>query len=421
MSVSPEHQIYIQTQVNPLLEALVTAILLEKPQDPVPFMVEWLEKQNGTAATKESMKAEIAACKSEIATLEAKLSAQRGDDAPEAKADAGGAADAPTEEPKAAGAADASGAGEGSDAESEDNDDDVDENWEPPAAALAKAGKMRGSVSAEAYGEWNKKVEYVPVVVPKSEEQKEHLKAVLGKSWMFANLDGKEFNIVVDAMEEMKLEPKQRIITKGDDGDCMYVVDTGKLECKIMINDEEKVVKVCEEGDAFGELALLYNCPRAAHVDGGDTESVIWRLSRECFNGVVKEAAAKKRERNESTIGKVEILQQMDTYEKGQLADALRSETAAAGSAIITQGDVGDKFYIIEDGAAIAEKDGEKVMDYGPGDYFGELALMNNAPRAATVKAGGGEVRLLTIDRRTFKKLLGPLDNMMKRASVKYE
>lgn len=60
---------------------------------------------------------------------------------------------------------------------------------------------------------------------------------------------------------------------------------------------------------------------------------------------------------------------------------------------ILIKNELGDKFYILEDGEAIAEKvfvtgeNPQKVKEYSKGQYFGELALIKNAPRAASVKA----------------------------------
>merc|ERR1719217_787617 len=112
-------------------------------------------------------------------------------------------------------------------------------------------------------------------------------------------------------MLKKELTPKEQIIKEGDDGDCMYVVDEGQLECIKVIKDAPVVVKTCVEGDAFGELALLYNCPRAASVQSRD-DVVLWSLDRETFNAIVKDAAQKKREMYDQFLKSVPLLESIE-------------------------------------------------------------------------------------------------------------
>merc|ERR1719163_360870 len=109
-------------------------------------------------------------------------------------------------------------------------------------------------------------------------------------------------------MGEVKLAAKERCINQGDDGDFLFVIEQGKLNCIIKLPDgSDKVVKTCVSGDVFGELALLYNCPRAASVDA-DEACVLWQLDRDTFNNIVKEAAQKKRDRYDAFLTKVPLL-----------------------------------------------------------------------------------------------------------------
>lgn len=83
---------------------------------------------------------------------------------------------------------------------------------------------------------------------------------------MFAALDEADFDVVVSAMDEKKVANQEFIIKEGDAGSVLYIVEEGKLACYKNINGEEKHLKDYAPGDVFGELALLYNAPRAASI-----------------------------------------------------------------------------------------------------------------------------------------------------------
>jgi hypothetical protein len=73
----------------------------------------------------------------------------------------------------------------------------------------------------------------------------------------------------------------------------------------------------------------------------------------------------------------------------------------SAGELVIRQGDAGDRFYLIEEGTVRVSIDDRHVADLGAGNFFGEIALLRNAPRNATVTASG-RVRLLALERTEF-------------------
>ena len=109
---------------------------------------------------------------------------------------------------------------------------------------------------------------------------------------MFGALDENELAIVIDAIQEVKLSAGQACIVEGDAGDCMYVLESGSLNCtKVFAGKTEPThLKVYQPGEGFGELALLYNAPRAASITAKE-ESVVWKLDRDTFNHIVKDAA----------------------------------------------------------------------------------------------------------------------------------
>jgi MFS family permease len=83
------------------------------------------------------------------------------------------------------------------------------------------------------------------------------------------------------------------------------------------------------------------------------------------------------------------------------LASKLVPCTVEADETVFRQGDSGDRFYIVESGRCEIWIDGEKVAEVGPGGGFGEIALLRDVPRTATVKAVE-ETRLLALDRDDF-------------------
>ena len=100
---------------------------------------------------------------------------------------------------------------------------------------------------------------------------------------------------------------------------------------------------------------MLYNAPRAASIVANE-DCLLWSLDRACFNNIVKESSIKRRERFEKFTKQIDILQDLDPYERNKICDVLQPRTYKAGEYIIKQGEVGNKFYVIEDGEAIATK-----------------------------------------------------------------
>ena len=357
LKVPAAKRAYILDTLEPVLEPMVAEVLNKMPIDPVTFMLDYLLKLKETRAR--------------------------------ASSNATGSSD--------------------------------DELPEPVPVSRASVTKTRGAVSAEAYGEWNQKKAFEPKVYPKSEEQRKRLEAILRSCFMFQALDAKDMAIVVDAMSEVRIKPKNRIIKQGDSGDFLFVIEEGVLDCFKQNGADEKLVRTCQTGDVFGELALLYNVPRAASVESR-TDCVLWRLDRETFAAIVSGAAIRRREMHEAFLKKVPILASLDSYELNQVADALKTESVPKGKPVVKQGEKGDKFFIVEEGRCHAEKSvnglSSKVMEYSAGDYFGELALLNDEPRAASVIADS-DCTLLSLDRKAFDRLLGRLQSIMESRKYK--
>ena len=121
------------------------------------------------------------------------------------------------------------------------------------------------------------------------------------------------------------------------------------------------------------------------------------------------------------------VLQSLDHYERSKIADVIKEQSFAADATVITEGDTQNCnwFYIIISGEATATKAltqgaaPQEVQKYKEGDYFGELALLKNAPRAANVIAKT-QLKVAMIERESFMRLLGPLEEILKRNMEHY-
>lgn len=302
----------------------------------------------------------------------------------------------------------------------EDAESDIDD--EPPELPKNRYAR-RKSVCAEKYDpEADNETDGQKLVYPKSDEQRARLTEAVKNILLFRALDMKQMQEVIDAMFEKTTSPGDHVIDQGDDGDNFYVIDRGEYD--IFVNDNK--VGAYKDSGSFGELALMYNTPRAATIVA-TTEGILWALDRVSFRRIVLKNAAKKRRMYEMLLDQVSIFKSLEPYERMNLADALVARTYEDGECIIAQGDGADGCYFIEGGQCrIAMKsednpDEEKeVAIYNQGQYFGELALLTNKPRAASVYAVG-EVRCAFLDVAAFERLLGPCMDIMKRNIEHYE
>lgn len=97
---------------------------------------------------------------------------------------------------------------------------------------------------------------------------------------------------MINAMAVKNVSKGEHVIKQGDAGAVLFVVEDGQLDCFKLFpgEDKDKYLKTYEPGEAFGELALLYNAPRAATIIG-KTDAILYELDRDTFNHIVKEAS----------------------------------------------------------------------------------------------------------------------------------
>jgi cGMP-dependent protein kinase 2 len=167
---------------------------------------------------------------------------------------------------------------------------------------------------------------------------------------LFGRLDRAAQAKIADHTWERSVSAGEILIQEGEVGLAaseLYVVKSGKFEVLERRKGVNMRVNVKERGDVFGEVSLLYNCPRTATV-AATTDAVVWVLERDVFRKYVQEAAEGEVGQIELFLNSVPLLSPLSRAAKLQLVDAFLEETFKAGAVIIQEGDPGDKFYIVK-------------------------------------------------------------------------
>ncbi|KAI9670475.1 MAG: hypothetical protein M1817_004342 [Caeruleum heppii] len=284
----------------------------------------------------------------------------------------------------------------------------------------------RTSVSAESMNPTNSMNDnWTPPFHRKTPEQLERLKSAIAGNFLFSHLDEEQTSLILGALVEKPIPTKDiKIITQGDVGDFFYVVERGEFNIFVHPSGAfqsgpdgigNKVATI-GPGGSFGELALMYNAPRAATVISTAPSSCLWALDRITFRRILMDSTFQRRRMYENFLEEVPLLSTLTSYERSKIADALDTQKFAPGSTIIQEGEAGEAFFILESGEAEVYKRGidRPVKAYKKGDYFGELALLNNAPRAASV-ISKTDVKVATLGKDGFQRLLGPVEGIMRR------
>ncbi|EED94042.1 THAPSDRAFT_32704, partial [Thalassiosira pseudonana CCMP1335] len=250
---------------------------------------------------------------------------------------------------------------------------------------------------------------------PKSDAAVQFIDDSLADNFIFASLTKEERRLLIDAMKADTVPAGTIIIAQGDIGDYFYVVEDGQISFAVDGNH----VGACTRGASFGELALLYNCPRAATCIA-NTNCRLWKVDQRTFRYMLANNNASQQKDTIDVLRKVQFLADLDESMLIKIADALTTVSFQAGERIINKGDVGEVFYILKEGRVRVHDIGFGDSQYvdqilGPGDFFGERALLTGDPRLANITAETASVTLC-LSRETFEKTLGPLQDLIDHA-----
>ncbi|HYY08135.1 MAG TPA: cyclic nucleotide-binding domain-containing protein, partial [Actinomycetota bacterium] len=203
------------------------------------------------------------------------------------------------------------------------------------------------------------------------------------------------------------LQPGEPVFRQGDRPEAFFVVRRGtvQIEDQHPETGDTRVIRTMAQGESFGEMGLLGSHRRQATVRAID-DVELFEVDKGTFDRLLAEdiqapdfghtmqALAELRE--------LPVFHGLDSEQLNAILEHGAWVTAAPGEALVTQGEPGDRFFVIESGRADVQRDGALLGSVSKGMYFGEVALLRDVPRTATVVAVT-PMRLFALDRDGFE------------------
>lgn len=256
--------------------------------------------------------------------------------------------------------------------------------------------------------------------IPKSDEDIKSIKLGIKNNEIFDSLSDDQTDFLVKGFQKLGVETAEVVIQQGEAGDHFYVVQTGKFVVTLD-KSANTIIKEYGPGESFGELALLYNSPRAATITCSEKGDV-WAIERKRFRHVMKKSAKSVTEQNARFLQAVGLLSDLTDGQRTTLANSMEEIKYVDQEYIVAKGDVADAMYIIKAGEVAFNTGtgpgGEAPKDVArmkAGEVFGESCL-EPTPEEAKRKANAiavGPVVVLRLTAKVFKEQVGQLSAVL--------
>jgi len=249
-------------------------------------------------------------------------------------------------------------------------------------------------------------------------------------------LSGNDLVNIANNLQVREFNPRQFLMQEGDVGHEFFIILDGT--CTVS-TEESGIIAELHAGDYCGEQALLNDCVRTASIQALCLTKCV-TLQQKAFRNLLGEKSrvkfAKRSAKRAAVVavptvsrqvdrqsllkpnitrnwllecvGKNLLFETMNKEQKLAIIDRMFKTFVKEDEELIVQGTEGDEFYVIDQGSFDVIVNGEKVAELGRGKCFGELALLYDAPRNATVKATAASV-VWSVQRGVFRSALQTL------------
>jgi len=259
-----------------------------------------------------------------------------------------------------------------------------------------------------------------------------HVRHNLERTPLLSGLSGDELSAFIDSLQLRHVAAGRHIYRKGNHGDRLYLIGMGSVLLRATDTlGRKRTLSHLGEGDFFGEYAFMSRVPYSDEAIA-ETDCGVLMIDRTAFDGLVRKHPGIQstvedfyRQRVLARVLAITpIFEGVPEEARMALANRFHLRTFERGTTIIKEGDAGDIFYLIRSGSvdlttSSMEKTGDQIAlgTMGEGDFFGEIALLTDKPRTATVTASE-KTEVMELTRADFDEISGRFPSVRRIAKA---
>lgn len=254
---------------------------------------------------------------------------------------------------------------------------------------------------------WQRMLTRVPRA---SEINRLHVMELLNQCLLFQELKPEVREIIAEKLLIAESNPGNYITKKGDHGDYFYIIFAGKVElCKPLLSGRLERISILGPGEAFGELSLLRNLPRA-HTVRALTKSIILALSKDDFQQHVVRHLSSDRileiQQKRAFLKRIPLCANWSPANIELFSEKSVIEEYDKDEKVLARGQENQFFHIVHESRFRVARQGKTLATLGIGDFFGEISLLQGSVTTADVICVEGG-KLLSLHRTEFLRILG--------------
>ncbi len=257
---------------------------------------------------------------------------------------------------------------------------------------------------------------------------RDRAKSSFERTPLLSGLSGEELESFMDSLELREVAAGDYIFRRGEAGDCLYLIGMGSVGLEApLASGRKRVYSRLAEGDFFGEHAFM---ARAKHHDEAvaETDTSVLMIDRKTFDRWVEKYPAIQatvedfyRKRVLARVLAITpVFEGVPPEARLALADKFHLQSYKSGDVVVREGESGETFYLIRSGRVRVStrgmgSQGEEIElgKMGEGSFFGEVSLLTDKPRTATVTADG-DLELMELTRNDFNGIVADYPSVLK-------